>query len=191
MVTGACSGDATGTSKLDASFQLSVEDPVGDTIITSGTNIFHRALDVSKVRVGTTADSVFVRIEFTSPISLWSANTPESVDGFVDFDLDDDATTGGRSAVDEFGFGTAGIGVEFYVSLRDDGFGHILWRDFVTTQWRQGAITSSARSITLRLKRSEIGEVDGRFRLSMLVAGQARVATDAVPNNGSIRIDLP
>jgi hypothetical protein len=112
------------------------------------------------------------------------------VDGFVDFDIDGNPATGGRSAVDELGFGTANIGVEFFVSLRDDGLGHILWRDFTTRQWRLGGISSSSRSITLRLKRSDVGETDGAFGLSMLVAGQARVATDAVPNNGSLHVAI-
>ncbi|MFN8573709.1 MAG: hypothetical protein U0132_16760 [Gemmatimonadaceae bacterium] len=187
----ACSGDATGASPLDATYQLTFDDPVGDTIITAGTNVFPRALDVSKVRVGLTTDTLFVRLDFTAPITLWSANTPESVDGFVDFDVDDNATSGGLSAVDEFGFGTANLGVDFYVSLRDDGLGNILWRSFTTRQWRTGGITATARSITLRLPRADIGELDGVFGLSALVAGQARVATDAVPNQGHFRIAIP
>lgn len=187
----ACSGDATGTSKLDATYQQVFDDPVGDTIITAGTNVFPRALDVSKVRVGVTADTLFVRIEFTAPITLWSANTPESVDGFVDFDVDDNAASGGLAAVDEFGFGTASLGVDFYVSLRDDGLGRILWRSYATRVWRPGGVTSTARSITLRLPRVDIGEMDGVFGLSALVAGQARVATDAVPNQGHFRIAIP
>lgn len=184
----ACS-DSTG-AKLDAPFQRSFSDPVGDTI-AGGTNVFARALDVRTVRVGMTAESLFVRFEFTGPISFWSTGEPESIDGFVDLDLDDNAATGGRSAVDEYGYGVANVGVDFYVSLRDDRHGRVQMLDFATRTWQTMGITITGNAFTLRILRSDLGEADGVLSLSALVGGQLRVATDAVPNAGHFRVSIP
>jgi hypothetical protein len=175
---------------MDAAFQRSFSDPVGDTI-AGGANVFARALDVRTVRVGMTAESLFVRFEFTGPISFWSTGEPESIDGFVDLDLDDNAATGGRSAVDEFGFGVANLGVDFYVSLRDDRHGHAQMLDFATRTWHTMGLSITGNAFTLRILRSDLGEADGVLSLSALVGAQLRLATDAVPNTGHFRVSIP
>jgi len=183
-------GCAESTSSTDISFQRTFADPVGDTI-APGPNVFARALDVKTIRVGMTADSLFIRYEFTAPISFWSTGEPESIDGFVDLDLDDNVATGGRSAVDEFGYGVANIGTDFYVSLQDDRNGHARMLDFATRTWHQMGITVAGNAFTLRISRSDLGESDGVFSLSALVGGQLRLATDAVPNQGHFRVSIP
>lgn len=183
-------GCAESTSSTDIAFQRSFSDPVGDTI-APGPNVFARALDVKTIRVGLTADSLFIRYEFTGPISFWSTGGPESIDGFVDLDLDDNATTGGRSAVDEFGYGVANIGTDFYVSLQDDRNGHAKMLDFATRTWRPMGITIAGNAFTLRIRRADLGEADGVLSLSALVGGQLRLATDAVPNQGHFRVSIP
>jgi hypothetical protein len=175
---------------LDAVFQRTFSDPVGDTI-APGANVFARALDVKTIRVGMTAESLFIRYEFTQPISFWSTGGTESIDGFVDLDLDDNAATGGRSAVDEYGYGTANLGADYYVSLRDDRSGHLRMLDFATRTWHPLGITIAANGFTLRIRRSELGESDGVLSLSALVGGQLRLATDAVPNQGHFRVAIP
>lgn len=189
VLSAACSGDPTGI-ELDAVFQRTFTDPVGDTI-APGANVFARALDVKTIRVGMTAESLFVRYEFTQPIAFWSTGGPESIDGFVDLDLDDNAATGGRSAVDEFGYGAANMGADYYVSLRDDRFGHVRMRDFASRTWHTLGITIAGNGFTLRMQRGVIGEADGVLSISALVGGQLRLATDAVPNQGHFRIAIP
>jgi hypothetical protein len=101
----ACGGEPTGPvgrAPTGGGFQYAYSDPVGDTL-PPPTNIFNRALDVESLDVGLTADSIFVRISFTSPISRWSDGALNSIDGYVDFDVDDNPVTGFPAATEEFG----------------------------------------------------------------------------------------
>jgi hypothetical protein len=186
----ACGEEPTGPigrAPTGASFQFTYADPVGDTL-PPPTNVFNRALAVEGLDVGLTADSIFVRIEFTSPISRWSDGALNSIDGFVDFDVDDDPVTGFPAASEEFGEVTAQMGVETYVSLRDDGAGHMLRRIGETDEWREVRVEFSSRSLIIRLARADVGETDGAFRVSAMIGGTNRLITDLVPNGGHYRV---
>ena len=180
--TAGCS-DATSPDTSGITFQHSFSDPVADTT-SPGTNVFARALDVHAVRVGLTDDSLFVRFEFTTPIDWWSVVTQRSIDGFVDFDIDASAASGVPAAVNEFGGGDAQMGVEYYVSLRDNPLRQVLVRDVAQQTWSPIGITLEEKAFTLRIRRSDIGETDGIFTMSATIAGLGRMATDFVPNQG-------
>ena len=185
-----CGGEPTGPlgrAPTGSDFQYAYSDPVGDTL-PPPQNIFNRALDVEGVDVGVTTDSVFVRIELTSPISRWSDGALNSIDGYVDFDVDDNATTGFPAATEEFGSVNAQMGVETYVSLRDDGAGHLFRRVGTTDEWREVRVEFSSRSLTIRMSRAELGETDGAFRISAMIGGTNREITDLVPNAGHYRV---
>jgi len=183
-------GDATGPGSAGVHFQYTFTDPVGDTMPPSP-NTFARALDATTARVGMTEDSIFVRFEFTNDIAPWSSGQLNAIDGFVDFDVDDNAATGYPAAVEEFGHITADMGVEAYVSLRDDGQGHVMRRDGQAPDFRPIVIEFEARSFTLRLARTDIGEVDGVFRMSAMIGGTGRWISDNVPSNGHFRVVAP
>jgi hypothetical protein len=150
--------------------------------------VFNRALDVEGMDVGLTADSIFVRIRFTSAISRWSSSSPNSIDGFVDFDVDDNPNTGYIAATEEFGGVNAEMGVETYVSLRDDMTGQLYRRVGNTEEWRPIGGQFSERSVTLRLSRADVGETDGVFRISAMIGGTNREITDLVPGAGHHRV---
>jgi hypothetical protein len=183
----ACSSDPTGPRGLSTSFQYSFSDPVGDTLPPPA-NVFQRALDVQRLQVGLIADSIFVRVEFTGPISRWSSMALNSIDGFMDFDFDDDPSTGYPAATQEFGGVDAQMGADSYVSLRDDGDGHMLRRDGQAADWRQVGVTFDETSFTVRLARADVGETDGVFRVSAMIGGTNRWITDLVPGTGHYRI---
>ena len=184
----ACGGDPTGPVGLSPSgFQHSFADPVGDTLPPPA-NVFHRALDVEGLDVGLTTDSIFVRIRFTSPISKWSSRALNSIDGFIDFDFDDNPNTGFIAATEEFGGVNAQMGVETYVSLRDDGSGHMLRRLGTAEEWRELPVQFADRSFTIRLSRIDVGENDGVFRISAMIGGTNREITDLVPGAGHHRV---
>lgn len=186
----ACGGEPTGPLGLvpmGEGFQYAYSDPVGDTL-PPPINIFNRALDVAGLDVGLTAESIFVRIEFTSPISRWSDGALNSIDGYVDFDVDDNPVTGFPAATEEFGSVSAEMGVETYVSLRDDGAGRMQRRIGETDEWRDVRVDFTSRSLTIRLGRADVGETDGAFRVSAMIGGTNRPITDLVPNNGHYRV---
>jgi hypothetical protein len=187
----ACGGEPTGPIGLDpgtnGGFQHSFSDPVGDTL-PPPVNVLNRALDVEGLDVGLTAESIFVRIRFTSPISRWSSMSLNSIDGFIDFDFDDNPNTGYISATEEFGGVNAQMGVETYVSLRDDGAGQMLRRVGDTQEWREVRVQFSERTFTVRFARADVGENDGVFRISAMIGGTNREITDLVPGNGHYRV---
>jgi hypothetical protein len=170
-----------------SAFQYSFADPVGDTMPPPA-NVMERALDVQGIEVGVTEDSIFIRVKFTGPITRWSAMASNSIDGFIDFDFDDDPATGYAAATQEFGAVDAQMGVESYVSLRDDGNGHLRRRDGWATEWQPVAVTFEATSLTMRLSRADVGETDGAFRVSAMIGGANRFISDLVPGDGHHRV---
>ena len=191
LAAGACRGEPTGPIGISPGtgdgFQHSFSDAVGDTLPPL-LNVFNRALDVEGLDVRLTSDSIFVRLRFTSPISRWSSTSLNSIDGFIDFDFDDNPNTGYISATEEFGGVDAQMGVETYVSLRDDGAGSMLRRVGDTDEWREVRVQFAERSFTVGLSRTDVGETDGVFRISALIGGTNRTITDLVPSNGHYRV---
>ena len=187
----ACGGEPTGPIGLDPNsnggFQHSFSDPVGDTLPPPA-NVFNRALDAEGMDVGLTAESIFVRVRFTSPISLWSSKSLNSIDGFIDFDFDDNPNTGYISATEEFGGVDAQMGVETYISLRDDGAGTMMRRVGDTQEWREVRVQVAERSFTVRFSRADVGENNGVFRVSAMIGGTNREITDLVPSTGHYRV---
>jgi hypothetical protein len=188
LLLASCSSEPTGLDGLSSEFQYSFSDPVGDTL-PPPPNVFQPALDVRGMRIGLTADSIVVRVEFTGPISQWSSQALNSIDGFIDFDVDDNPATGYPAATEEFGAVDAQMGVEAYVSLRDDGMGHLMRRDGQATDWRPIPVEFGSSSFTLRFARSDVGEADGVFRVSAMIGGTGRWITDLVPGDGHYRVD--
>ena len=184
----ACGTEPTGPVPSVSTFQYSFSDPVGDTMPPPA-NVFQRALDVRALDVGLTADSIFVRVDFTATISRWSLMALNSIDGFVDFDFDDDPGTGYPAATQEFGSVDAQMGVESYISLRDDGNGHVLRRDGQADQWAHVNVVFGERSVTMSFARADVGETDGVFRVSAMIGGTNRWITDLVPASGHHRIN--
>jgi hypothetical protein len=190
ILIASCSSEPTGPVGLGPGtiFQHSFGDPIGDTL-PPPENVFHRALDVRELQVGVTVDSIFVRVSFTGEISRWSEQALNSIDGFLDFDFDDDPSTGYPAATEEFGGVDAQMGVESYVSLRDDGNGHLLRRDGLSEVWHDVRVEFSERSFTVRMARADVGEQDGVFRVSAMLGGTGRWITDLVPGSGHHRVN--
>lgn len=187
----ACGGEPTGPIGLNpggnGGFQHSFADAIGDTL-PPPVNVFNRALDAEGLDVGLTADSIFVRIRFTSPISSWSSTSLNSIDGFIDFDFDDNPNTGYISATEEFGGVDAQMGVETYISLRDDNAGRMMRRVGDTQEWREVRVEFAERSFTVRFARADVGETNGVFRISAMIGGTNREITDLVPSTGHYRV---
>lgn len=188
LILASCSPAPTETVGLSSSFQYSFSDPVGDTL-PPPPNVFQRALDARAIQVGLTADSIMVRVEFTGEISKWSSQALNSIDGFIDFDFDDNPATGYPSATQEFAGVDARMGVEAYISLRDDGMGHLMRRDGQAADWRPVPVEYGSNSFTLRFARNDVGEADGVFRVSAMIGGTGRLISDLVPGDGHYRID--
>ena len=80
------------------------------------------------------------------------------------------------------------MGVETYVSLRDDGAGTMLRRVGDTEEWREVRVQFTERSFTVGIARTDVGETDGVFRISAMIGGTNREITDLVPSSGHYRV---
>ena len=98
-LSGAC-GDSTAPRPFE-SYDFAFDDPAADTVANSG-GTTALALDVTGVSGTVSATDVVLTLTFATPIALWSAAQPNSVDGFLDLDLDENAATGIPGAAEEY-----------------------------------------------------------------------------------------
>ncbi len=122
-----CGSDPTGAT-AEVAFDFAFEDPVGDTTAATANPNEVPAIDLVAVSGRVEAASVRVVLEFAEPISRWSDGLANGLDGFIHFDVDQNAGTPS---------GTVAQGGEFYIDLRDNGFGKV------------GLVAVTARTITV------------------------------------------
>jgi len=122
-----CGSDPTGAT-AEVAFDFAFEDAVGDTTAATANPNEVPAIDLVAVSGRVEAASVRVVLEFAEPISRWSDGLANGLDGFIHFDVDQNASTPS---------GIVAQGGEFYIDLRDNGFGKV------------GLVAVTARTITV------------------------------------------
>ena len=166
-------------------YDYAVTDPPADTLAHEDGASRYPSLDVTGVAGSVTAASIVVRLTFTQPVAPWTAQSASSVDGFLDFDIDENSQTGVPGAASDFG-GNAPLGSEYYVELRDDGAGHVAMRSTSSPVAPFVAVPATWNGSTLELTipRSVLHDRDGQFRLSVMVGNRDLDATDFAPSDG-------
>lgn len=122
-----CGSNPTGAT-TEVAFDFAFEDAVGDTTAATSNPDNVPAIDLIGVSGRVEASSVRVTLEFADPISRWSDGLANGLDGFIHFDVDQNPAT----PVNPFA-----LGGEFYLDLRDNGFGKV------------GLVAVTARTITV------------------------------------------
>ena len=174
-------GDSTAPRPF-GSYDFSFDDPAADTL-PNGDGTTALALDVTGVNGTVDATDVVLTLTFTAPIAPWSAAQPNSVDGFLDLDLDQNSATGIPGAAEEYG-GSAPLGAEYYLSLREVSAGSIALVNPATSSYRAVAASVSGNTMRIVIPRRHLNDADGQFRLSLVVGTPGRPATDFAPNAG-------
>jgi hypothetical protein len=179
-------GDSSGPDGQGNSF--SFDDPAEDTVFSAPTGS-PRALDALRVE-GTVADNtVELTLTFATPVTPWSSGQDDVLDGFVDFDLDQNQATGIQAAIDESG-GNAGMGVEYYISLRDVEPGNVALVNVQNqTTYVPVPVTFDDTRVIIEVPLSELNDDDGNFGLSAVVGTADRPVTDFLPNEGHYEVD--
>lgn len=185
LVLSAC-GDSSGPDGQGDSF--SFDDPSEDTVFSAPSGS-PRALDAVRVEGNISNDAVELTLVFATEVTPWSTGGEDVLDGFVDFDLDRNSATGIQAAIDESG-GNAGMGVEYYISLRDVEPGNFA---LVNVQ-NQNAyvpvpVTFDGDRVTIEVPLSELNDDDGDFGLSAVVGTLDRPVTDFLPNEGHFVVE--
>lgn len=156
-------------------------DPAGDLRSTA-----EGAPDAISFSGSPRGDTLVVTLTFRTPIAPWSEDRPNSLTGFIDFDLDEDPDTGIPAAVDEEG-GSTGMGAEYYVSLRDLSGGDAVSLFAVESQ--QSTLVPArftTNGVTIRIPRSLLPDTEPGYKVAAVVGHRASAATDFVPNTGSV-----
>lgn len=179
----ACGAERVPVAPFEA-FSYAFTDAEGDTLANAAT-LPQRALDVTGISGSVDASSIVVELRFSTPVRPWSEQATGSVDGFVDMDIDNDAATGIPGAAAEFG-GSAPLGAEYYLSLRDEigpgrSVGLVRVADY---SFRPVAATWEGNVMRVTIPRAAMQDDDGTMRLSVVVGHPQDPATDFAPSSG-------
>jgi hypothetical protein len=188
LALAACGSGPTAPVDDQAPFEFSFDDPAGDTVaVTELPADAARAVDLVRVSGNVEADKIVLLLEFADPVVAWTARAPNSLDGFVDFDLDESSGTGGADAAD----GQFGLGVEYYLDLRDDGGGRIGLVDPTARTFTTVAVTFDGTTVRIEIPRTRFEGDDGAFGLGVLVGDRDRTRTDLGPDTGHYTVARP
>jgi hypothetical protein len=187
----ACGSTPTAPINDRAPFDFSGDDPVGDTVaVTPLPPGAGPAVDLVAVSGHVGTDAITLNLDFAQPIAFWSAQAANSLDGFVDFDLDQNASTGVADAAQSAG-GSFDLGVELYLDLRDNGLGQIALVDAVKKSFVTVPATISGTRLTITIARTLLGTDDGQFDLGVLIGDRDRPVTDFGPDTGHYTVAHP
>lgn len=157
-------------------------DPAGDTLAPPAST-FPEAIDLLSLRGDFKRDTLILTATFRGPVTFGST-LPNALAGFMEFDIDDDASTGVPPASNLFG-ASASIRVEHMLSfLSSTG----------TTMTLTGLSSSSpvpasfsGSTVVVRVPMSLLGNDDGNFTI-VGVIGTIDRPTDVFPNSGQTTV---
>lgn len=178
-----CAGDAAGP---DDRRRTRFDDAVGDTL-PAGSTRGYTPIDLVAAEVVEEPGTLRLTLRFTAPVVPWSRSVTNSLDGFVDFDVDRDGRTGIPSAAGEFG-GASAIGAEYFLSLRDAWPGQVGLMRVADAAWFRVPAVFDGNTLELRISRSFMPDPDGAFDMAIVVGHPGSPATDFAPNRGAYSV---
>ena len=157
-------------------------DPAGDTLANTG-GPGPQAIDLLEITGTYKADSLIMTLRFAAPVRPFGAQAPNSLEGFLEFDTDENASTGPPPISNEFG-ANAPLGVNYAIVLRSSDTTVV---QIISTLG--GGSPSPARaeyigsSLTIRIPLALFGNDDGNFKFAGVIGTLPR-PTDLLPNAG-------
>lgn len=173
-------------------FAFTFDDPVGDTA-----SVWTPAVAVDLVGLnGTVGRTLLVfRLTFAGQVTPWSEHKPNSLDGFLDLDLDREPATGlGGANLVGGGPDSLDLGVDAYVDLRDNGHGKV---GLLVPGTRGQALTLvtarfAGAHVTIEIPRAALGGFNADSLWVGAVVGNREVSiTDLAPDGGHFEIGRP
>jgi hypothetical protein len=177
-----CSYD---TAPLTGAPVGSVTDPIGDTFGSGGTR-----WDVTALTITRSADSVVVQLDFATDVISPMSRDTNAVLGVVDFDVDQNASTGVVAAVDHFRPGTGSTGIRADYQLLLTGFtadSTVEVVDSLGIPTGRVKPIYSAKRITIQIPLALLGNDDGVFDAAAMVGTHHR-PSDIIPDNGHLTV---
>lgn len=176
--TQSAGGGPVGGGGAPANFSFT--DPAGDRL--AGDDGIGSP-DIVQVSGSYDADKLVLVLMFDAAVVPWSENQLNSLDGFVDFDVDENSATGIPAAGDDYG-GSAGIGADFFLNLRDVGGSQMTVMQADGKQFSVVSARFDGKTVTVEVPRSAFGDDEDGLRMSVVVGHPGSPATDIAPNDG-------
>ena len=175
--------NATAIASDAGTLAFSQADPAGDTLGISPPGE-PRAIDLLSLRGDFKRDSLILTLTFTAPVVPASNFAANSVSGFIEIDIDDNAATGDDPFSNFFG-ASANLGIEYAVSLFDATSSEILLLS--ATGATSVPVAFLGNVVTIRIPMSLLANDDGNFGV-VSVIGTDEFPTDVAPNSGAISV---
>lgn len=174
-----CGGDSTGPGPGGTTAKAT--DPTGDTY---GSNPVQ--WDLTAMTITRDTGGVTVLLDFSANVIAPASGDTTAMIGFVDFDVDQDSTTGLVSIVDlnRPGTGSTGMGVDYELNLT--GATAAVF-DTLGNSTGQVTATYSGKRVTIRIPRARLGNDDAFLNAAAIVGTHAE-PTDIIPENGHLKV---
>lgn len=187
LVAGAlisCGGDSLGPAA--GAVRRSVTDPVGDTY-----GLDSVTWDITGLTIARDTTGVTVQLDFSRTLVSPESGDSNAMIAFVEFDTDQDSTTGFTSTVDDFrpNLGSTGMGAEYQLSLVSyaPDSSVPLFNQFGVAVGRVKPVFSGKR-VTVRIPREMLGGDDGFLNAASIV-GTLNSPSDIIPETGHLQLD--
>jgi hypothetical protein len=163
-----------------------IGDPVGDTFGLAGT----KQWDVSALTVTRDASGIIVRLDMANDVGFPLPADPSALVGLVEFDLDQNQTTGKLGILDQLrkDGGSTGMGVEAVVNLSTIAADSTLVvYDASGNPAGSAKVEFGVRRITIHVPSSLLANDDG-FVDAAVIVGNGRSPTDLAPQTGHLSL---
>lgn len=184
VVLASCGGDSLGPAA--GAVRSVVTDPVGDTY-----GLDSVTWDLTDLSVSRDTSAVTVQLDFSRTLVSPTSGDSNAMIAFVEFDTDQDSTTGFTSTVDEFrpNIGSTGIGAEYQLSLVTYAAdGSVPLFNQVGIEVGRVKPVFSGKRVTVRIPRALLGGDDGYLNAAS-IAGTLNSPSDIIPETGHLALD--
>lgn len=178
-------GSSTEPVATGPDFDFAFTDPAGDTVAVDTPTV--PALDAVSLEGSVSGSTVQIRIGFAGSITPWSKHQSNALDGYIDLDVDANIATGIASAVGD----ETGMGVDYYVDLRDNGSGQVALINTQTRMYTMVTVTFSDTQVTVEVPRQLIVDESVGFFVAAVVGTKDRPITDILPNEDHYVVQRP
>ena len=157
---------------------FTLTDPAGDTLPAT-TILNPPAHDLLSMRGDFKRDSLILTMTFAAPVTSAAAGGGTAVFGYIEFDIDESATTGTVPLSNNFG-ASAAAGIDYVITLIGNTTTtvRVVAPGGVSTT---AAVAYSGNTLVMRIPMQALGNDDGRFAVVGAVGTLDR-PTDVFPN---------
>ena len=176
LLTG-CGGSVSPSA--DPTVEFSFPDPVADTAAATENAGAAKAIDLIRIGGQSSSTTLDLTLEFAEAVTPWSQGDKNGLDGFIYLDIDQNPATG-------FGDPGHGLGVDFYVDLRDNGSGRVAIVDVAKKHFVTAAAQFAGTSFSVSIPKAAVtltADSLSAFNLATVIGVRGRKPiVDSAPN---------